>query len=346
MIIDLRSDTVTKPTTAMRKAMADAEVGDDVYREDPTVNRLEERAAQIFGKDAALLVPTGTMGNSIAIKLHTNHGEEVICDSRSHLLDWELSMSAWFSGCLLRTIPTPDGILNWDLIKRSLRPNGPHCAPTTLVEIENTHNMAGGTVYPQATIDDICDQAHAAGLKVHMDGARVFNASAASGAPVARLTAKVDTVNFCLSKGLGAPVGSILVGARDLIVRGRMYRKRLGGGMRQAGVLAAAGLIALEEMPKRLGDDHANARYLADELSRIPGIAVDPAKVVTNIVIFDIAGTGLAAPDFSAQLRLRSVLMNGIGGSLVRAVTHYDADRTACEQAIAAIREVLSHSTR
>ena len=340
MTIDLRSDTVTKPTAAMRKAMAEAEVGDDVYREDPTVNRLEERAAAIFGKQAGLFVPTGTMGNTIAIKLHTNHGEEVICDARSHILDWELSMTAWFSGCLVRTIATVDGILTWDLVKRSLRPNGPHCAPTTLVEIENTHNMAGGTVYPQPVIDEICDEAHAAGLKVHMDGARIFNAVAASGTSAARMTEKVDTVNFCLSKGLGAPVGSLLVGPRDLMARGRLYRKRLGGGMRQAGILAAAGLIALEEMPKRLGDDHSNAQYLAQELARIKGISIDPARVATNIVIFDIAGTGLTAPDFSAKLKQKGVLMNGIGGSLVRAVTHYDVDRGACEQAIDAVRQI------
>ena len=344
MIIDLRSDTVTKPTAAMRKAMAEAEVGDDVYREDPTVNRLEERAAAIFGKEAALFVPTGTMGNTIAVKLHTSHGEEVICDARSHLLDWELSMTAWFSGCLLRTIPTPDGILHWDTIKRYLRPNGPHCAPTTLVEIENTHNMAGGTVYPQAAIDEICDEAHKAGLKVHMDGARIFNAVAASGVAVDRMTAKVDTVNFCLSKGLGAPVGSLLVGPQALIARGRMYRKRLGGGMRQAGILAAAGLIALEEMPKRLSEDHANARYLAQELSQIKGIAIDPAKVATNIVIFDIAGTGIPAPDFSARLKPQGVLMNGIGGTLMRAVTHYDVSRQDCETAAAAARTLVGSS--
>lgn len=341
-MIDLRSDTVTKPTAAMRHAMAEAEVGDDVYREDPTVNRLEERAAEIFGKEAGLFVPTGTMGNTIAVKLHTNHGEEVICDARAHLLDWELSMTAWFSGCLLRTIPTVDGILTWDVVKRYLRAHGPHNAPTTLLEIENTHNMAGGTVYPQEAIDELCDSAHAAGLKVHMDGARVFNAIAASGVTPARMAAKLDTVTFCLSKGLGAPVGSLLVGPKDLIARARLYRKRLGGGMRQAGVLAAAGLIALEEMPKRLTDDHANAQYLAQELSQIAGISIDPAKVVTNIVIFDIAGTGWAAPDFSARLKQHGVLMNGIGGSFVRAVTHYDVDRAACEQAIKTVQAILA----
>jgi threonine aldolase len=343
VIIDLRSDTVTKPTAAMREAMAHAEVGDDVYREDPTINALEDRSARIFGKEAALFVPTGTMGNTIAVKLLTNHGEEVICDARSHLLDWELSMTAWFSGCLLRTISTEDGILTWDLIKRNLRPHGPNCAPTTLVEIENTHNMAGGTVYPQDVIDEICDRSHAAGLKVHMDGARIFNAASASGVPVDRITARVDTVNFCLSKGLGAPVGSMLVGPADLINgRGRMYRKRLGGGMRQAGILAAAGLIALEEMPKRLHEDHANAKYFAEELARMKGISIDPAKVATNIVIFDIAGTGFAAAAFSAKLKECGVLMNGIGGTLIRAVTHFDADRKACESAIAAIGQVVA----
>jgi threonine aldolase len=251
-MIDLRSDTVTRPTPEMRRAMADAEVGDDVYREDPTVNRLEERAAEVFGKEAALFVPTGTMGNTIGVKVHTEHGQEVICEARSHILNYELSMTAWFAGCLVRAIPSESGILTWDQIKKEIRPLGQHAAPTGLVEIENTHNMAGGTVYPQETIDEICDNTHAAGLKVHMDGARVFNAAAAAGRCVRDITAKVDTVMFCLSKGLGAPVGSMLVGAKDTIDRGRLYRKRLGGGMRQAGVLAAAGLFSLEQMPLRL----------------------------------------------------------------------------------------------
>jgi threonine aldolase len=227
------------------------------------------------------------------------------------------------------------------MIKRNLRPNGPHCAPTTLVEIENTHNMAGGTVYPQAVIDEICDEAHGAGLKVHIDGARIFNAVAASGVAPSVMTAKADSVNFCLSKGLGAPVGSLLVGTAEAIARGRLLRKRLGGGMRQAGILAAAGLIALEEMPKRLGEDHSNAAYLARELASMKGVCLDPAKVVTNIVIFDIAATGLEVREFSARLKARGVLMNGIGGTLVRAVTHYDADREACSRAIAVVREVV-----
>ena len=340
-MIDLRSDTVTKPTPEMRRAMAEAEVGDDVYREDPTVNRLEARAAEIFGKEAALFVPTGTMGNTIGIKMQTNHGEEVICDARAHILDWEFSMTAWFSGCLVRTIETTDGILTWDRIAQKLRPDGPHCSPTTLVELENTHNMCGGVVYPQDVIDDVCDRAHAIGMKVHMDGARIFNASTAAGTPVKRITERVDSVNFCLSKGLGAPVGSILVGTKEAITRGRRLRKRLGGGMRQVGILAAAGLIALEQMPARLNEDHANARYLAEEGAKIPGVAIDPASVVTNIAIFDLAGTGKAPAEVSAALKERGVLMNGVGGSRLRAVTHYDVSRAQCEVAAGALREVL-----
>jgi len=341
-MIDLRSDTVTRPTAPMRRAMAEAEVGDDVYGEDPTVNRLERRAAEILGKEAALFVPTGTMGNTIAIKLHTSHGEEVICDHRSHILDWELSMTAWFSGCLVRSVPTEDGILRWDMVKNYLRSGGAHCAPTAMIEIENTHNMAGGTVYPVDAIEEICDRAHEAGLKVHMDGARVFNAAAALGRPVREIVAKLDTVMFCLSKALGAPAGSMVAGTAEAIARGRLYRKRLGGGMRQAGVLAAAGLIALEETPKRLGEDHANARFLAEELGKLPGIAIDARKVVTNIVIFDVSGTGSSPADLSARLKERGVLLNGVNARQMRAVTHYDVSRADCERAAEVMAEVVS----
>ncbi len=255
-MIDLRSDTVTRPSAKMRAAMAEAEVGDDVYREDPTVNRLEQRAAELFGKEAALFVPTGTMGNTIAIKCHTRHGEEVICEARSHILDWELSMLAWFAGCLVRPVQTEDGILNWEHIEPALRSFGPHNAPTTLISLENTHNMAGGTVYPLSVIDDICAQAHERGLKVHMDGARIFNAATASDTPVSRIARNLDSVMFCLSKGLGAPVGSMLVGdSRSHGTRSPLPQAP-GGGMRQAGVLAAAGLIALEESPALLKGDH------------------------------------------------------------------------------------------
>jgi threonine aldolase len=341
-MIDLRSDTVTKPTAAMRRAMFEAEVGDDVYREDPTVNRLEERAAEIAGKAAALFVPTGTMGNTIGIKLLTEHGQEVICDSRAHLLDYELSMVAWFSGCVIRAIPTERGLLSAEEVIRNLRPVSPYSAPTGAVSIEQTHNMAGGTVYPMRTVCEICDAAHERGVRVHMDGARIFNASAALGLAVQEIASRADTVMFCLSKALGAPAGSMLAGPADLIAKGRLYRKRLGGGMRQAGILAAAGLIALEESPAMLAADHANARFLAEGLARIPGIQVDPESVDSNIVVFDISATGLAPADVSAQLRRRGVLMNAINQRCLRAVTHYDVNRAQCAEAVEAAAECMA----
>lgn len=345
-MIDLRSDTVTKPTAAMRRAMFEAEVGDDVYQEDPTVNRLEERSAEIMGKEAALFVPTGTMGNTIAIALHTEHGQEVICDSRSHILNYELSMMAWFAGCLARPIPTTDGRLTWEQIRAEIRPLGPHAAPTGLIEIENTHNVAGGTVYPVERIREIADEAHALGIPVHMDGARVFHAATALGVNVREIVQPVDTVMFCLSKGLGAPAGSMLAGPRKLIDKGRLYRKRLGGGMRQAGVLAAPGLIALEEMPKRLAEDHANAKWMAEKIAKIPGIELDAANVETNIVAFDAAGTGLTPAQFSQALLERGVIMNPIGKIHMRLVTHYDVTRADCEKALAAIEDVCLAAVR
>lgn len=331
-LIDLRSDTVTRPTPAMRRAMFEAEVGDDVYGEDPTVNRLEQRAAEIFGKPAGLFVPTGTMGNTIGVKVHTEHGQEVICEARAHLLNYELSMLAWFSGCVARPIATGDGILTWRQIRDEIRPLGPHWAPTGLIELENTHNMAGGSVYPPEVFNQICDGAHELGLKVHLDGARVFNAATYLNLPVREVTAKTDTVMFCLSKGLGAPAGSMLVGTKETMDRGRLFRKRLGGGMRQVGVLAAAGLVALEEMPARLCEDHENAQFLADALSRTRGIAL-AHEVQTNIVIFDVAGTGIAAPELSRRLKASGVLINPVKGTLMRLVTHYDVSRADCERA-------------
>lgn len=340
--IDLRSDTVTRPTPAMRRAMAEAEVGDDVYQEDPTVNRLEQRAAELLGKEAGLFVPTGSMGNNIAVKLHTTHGQEVICEAGSHVFNYELAMVAWFAGCVARPIPTEDGILRWKDIQKEYRPLRPHFAPTGLVEIENTHNIAGGVVMPKDVMDEICDETHTLGLKVHLDGARVFHAAEYLGISASQLCEKVDTVMFCLSKGLGAPVGSMLVGTEEDMTRGRLYRKRLGGGMRQAGVLAAPGLIALEEMTKRLGEDHANARLLADGLSAIPGITIDPDKVRTNILVFDVAGTGLASTEISARLKQRGVLANGLTPTMMRMVTHFDVDRTACERALEVMADVTS----
>jgi threonine aldolase len=344
-MIDLRSDTVTRPTPAMRQAMLTAEVGDDVYREDPTVNRLEERAAEIIGKPAALFVPTGTMGNTIAIKLLTEHGQEVICDSRAHLHDYELSMVAWFSGCVLRAIPTERGLLSWDEVRRQIRPLGPYSAPTGAVCIEQTHNMAGGNVYPMRTVYEICNGSHERGVRVHMDGARIFNASVALGIPVHEIAAPADTIMFCLSKGLGAPVGSILAGPADLMAKARLYRKRLGGGMRQAGILAAAGMVALDESPAKLVLDHANARFLAEGLANIPGVQVDPNKIDSNVVVFDVSATGVAPVDVSARLKQRGVLMNPINERCVRAVTHYDVSRADCSRAIEAATEVLAASS-
>jgi threonine aldolase len=343
-MIDLRSDTVTRPTSFMRRAMAEAEVGDDVYGEDPTVNRLEQRAAEIMGKEAALFVPTGTMGNTIGLKLHTEPGQEIICDHRAHILDWEMAMPAWFSGCLIRPVTTADGILRWSDIEPAIRTPDIDCAPTSLISLEHPHNMGGGTLYPVDELDGICDRAHERGLKVHLDGARIFNAVAASGIPAARIAAKVDTVMFCLSKGLGAPAGSMLAGTAGAIERGRLHRKRLGGGMRQAGVLAAPGLIALEEMPKRLTEDHANARLLADRLASLPGIDLDPSKVLTNIVIFGIARTGLTYAEFSSRLKTRGVLISAPGGAAVRLVTHFDVSRADCERAAVAIAQVVAET--
>ncbi len=337
-MIDLRSDTVTKPTPAMRQAMFEAEVGDDVYGEDPTANRLEERAAEVIGKEAALFVPSGTMGNTIAIKLLTEHGEEVVCDSRAHLLDWELSMLAWFSGCLIRPARTEDGILTWDVIRTVLKAGGPHSARTGAIAIENTHNMAGGRVYPQDVIDDICDRAHDAGVSVHIDGARIFNAAVATGNPVSEIAAKVDTVMFCLSKALGAPVGSIVAGPAKLIEKGRLLRKRLGGGMRQVGVLAAAGLVALEESPKCLHVDHANAQMIAERLRSIDGVTVRPVE--TNIVIFDLPGS-CSPGATAARLKKRGVLLNAVNNQFMRAVTHYDVTREDCAEAMDALEETL-----
>jgi threonine aldolase len=343
--IDLRSDTVTKPSPEMRRAMFEAEVGDDVYGEDPTINRLEKRAAEIFGREAALFIPSGTMGNQIAIKLHTHHGQEVICEERSHVFNYEMAMMAHFSGVVPRTVWADDGILTWEHVKSKLKTKSYHAARTGLVSLENTHNMAGGTITPPAVFHEVCDNTHAAGLPVHLDGARVFNAAVALGVPVAQLTAKADTVMFCLSKGLGAPVGSLLLGSAELMDRGRIYRKALGGGMRQAGILAAAGLIALEQGPPKLGQDHANARFLAEGLAQIPGIKIAPSKVQTNILICDVSGTGMTSDELSRRLGERNVLANGVGPQLIRFVTHLDVSREQCAQALEIVASVCGVTT-
>ena len=320
--------------------MATAEVGDDVYGEDPTVNRLEARAAEIFGREAALFVPTGSMGNQIAIHLHTQAGQEVVCEARAHVLDWEMGMAAVFSGCTMRPVMAERGMLTWDLVRGAIFQDVHFHASTGLICIENTHMSSGGTVMPAATVREICDGAHAMGLPVHMDGARVFNAAAALGISVAELTAAVDTVMFCLSKGLGAPVGSMLVGSAEAMARARLYRKALGGGMRQAGILAAAGLIALEEMPARLGEDHANVRLLAEAAADGDVAEIDMASVQTNMVIFKLKKGGDAAA-FCAALKEKGVLAGGLGPRVVRFVTHFDVSREDCQRAAGVVADVL-----
>src|SRR5947209_10784692 len=336
--IDLRSDTVTKPTPEMRRAMAEAEVGDDVYGEDPTVNRLEQRAAEIFGREAAIFVPTGTMGNQIAIKIHTHHGQEVICEERAHIINLESATIAAFAGCQPRPIYGEDGVITWEQIKKRIAPRVYYRAQTGLIVLENTLNLAGGTIFPQAGADEICDRAHEAGIPVHLDGARIFNAAAATGKTVVELSRKFDSVMFCLSKGLGAPVGSMLLGSKEFIDKARMYRKAIGGGMRQAGVLAAAGLVALEKMPPRLKEDHDNARILAEGLAQIRGIKIDPKKVPTNILVFEVSSTGMNAYDFNQKLADKNVLANAISPDHVRLVTHKDVSREQCLQTVVIIR--------
>jgi threonine aldolase len=326
----------------MRRAMAEAEVGDDVYGEDPTVNRLEQRAAEIFGREAAIFVPTGSMGNQIAIKIHTQPGQEIICESRAHIFNWEMATLSSFSGCVVRPIYSETGVLAWDQIKPLIAPKIYYRAQTGLIVLENTHNMAGGTVTPAEVGERVCSEAKALGLPVHLDGARVFNAATALGVSVAELTKSFDSVMFCLSKGLCAPVGSLLLGSRAFIDKARIYRKALGGGMRQAGILAAAGLIALEEMPKRLSEDHANARMLAEGLAKIAGVKIDPTRVQTNIVIFDLEEP--RAMDLVKYLADRNVLASAISSTQIRFVTHRDVSREQCQQALQATRDFFSRA--
>ena len=344
-MIDLRSDTVTKPTPAMRRAMAEAEVGDDVYGEDPTINRLQERAAEIYEKEAALFVPTGSMGNQIAVKLHTRPGTEVVIEERGHIYNYEMAAMAAVSGALARPVKSSDGsgILTWGDIEDALHVGGAYyVAPTALVALENSHNLAGGTLLTRARTEEICERAHERGLPVHLDGARIFNAAVALGESVAALARPFDSVMFCLSKGLGAPVGSMLLGTRGFIEEARAWRKLLGGGMRQAGVLAAAGLVALEESPPRLVEDHAHAKRLAADVAELSGFHIDPASVQTNIVIFDVTGTGLSSGEICARLeREHGVLAHGFGSG-IRMVTHYDVSRDDIERALEALRKVSS----
>jgi len=340
-VIDLRSDTVTKPSPAMRKAMAGAEVGDDVYIEDPTANRLQALAAEIFGREAGLFVPSGSMGNLTCIMAQASHGQEVICEAAGHIYNYEMASMSALAGVLPRVVPTEDGIMSWEQIAPAIRERAYYRPQSALVALENTHNMAGGTVYPTSRAQEICDKSHEAGLKVHLDGARVFNAATYLGEQVAEMTKKFDSIQFCFSKGLGAPVGSMIVGSKDLIERCRVIRKMLGGGMRQVGVLAAAALVALEEGPKRLHVDHENAQLLAQGLANIPRIRIQPEKVQTNIVLFDVSETGLTSTEFLKRLSERKVLGGPVDARRIRMVTHLDVDRNDIEQALRIIGEVV-----
>jgi len=324
--------------------MAEADVGDDVYLEDPTVNALEARAAEIFGKEAALFVPSGCMGNLIAIKAWTHHGDEVICEERSHVNLYELASMSAIAGCMPRVARGEGGILSWGEIETVIRPKIYYDSQTALVCLENTHNMAGGTLYTGAQISDICHHGHAIGLKVHLDGARVFNAAVALGVSVSEIARDVDSVMFCLSKGLGAPVGSMVVGSHAFIEKSRIYRKMFGGGMRQVGVLAAAGRIALEESPKRLAIDHQNAQRLAQAIAQIPSLQIDPKSVKTNIVIVDCKQTGMDAVQLCDALKPHGIWALDTAPYSVRFVTHSDVGAQGVDLAIQALRQVVTKS--
>jgi threonine aldolase len=282
------------------------------------------------------------MGNQIAIKLHTRPGQEILCEERGHIFHWEMAMLSWFSGCMVRPVAAPRGILSWELLAQQIAPPTYYVAPTGLIAMENTHNMAGGTVTPVAAMREICERAHERHLPVHLDGARIFNAAVYLGKPVAEITCGFDSVMFCLSKGLGAPVGSMLVGGRDFIRQARSVRKALGGGMRQAGVLAAAGLIALEQGPARLQQDHDCARLLAEGVAEIPGIEIDLSTVQTNIVIFDVGGTGMSSAEIVEALKSHGMLAGTVNPRLIRFVTHLNVSREDCEQALESLRTVCS----
>lgn len=340
--IDLRSDTVTLPTDEMREAMNNAEVGDDVYQEDPTVNRLEELAAKKLGQETALFVPSGTMGNLIAVLTHCQRGDEVILEMDSHIYYYEVGGMSAVAGVIPRLIAGDKGILNPQDIKRALREENLHYPKATLICLENTHNRAGGTIVPLEVIEEICQLAHQRNIQVHLDGARIFNAAIALNIEPALLTKNVDSVMFCLSKGLSAPVGSILAGSKEFIQRARKNRKMLGGGMRQAGILAAAGIIAIENMVERLEEDHKNARILGEGLADIGGIKVDLETVQTNMVYLDLNKSGMDTYQFLPKLAEYNILGSPRPPTKVRLVTHYGISEEDIYTTIKAIKEIVS----
>jgi threonine aldolase len=341
-IIDLRSDTVTKPTEAMRDAMARAEVGDDVYGEDPTVNRLQEMVAGLLAKKAALFVPSGTMANQLAIRIQTQPGQEVIAESKAHIVRYEQGAAGALAGVQLHWVTGNRGIMGPEHIEAAIRPKDQHSIQTALICLENTHNAGGGTIYPLSTIERIRAVASAHGVPMHLDGARLFNAVAATTLPPAAYAQHFETVSVCLSKGLGAPAGSLLL-TNDpaLIDKARRFRRMYGGAMRQAGILAAAGIYALEHHIGRLKDDHDNAKRLARKLQQIPAVTINPQHVESNIIIFDIIGHRLCPSELVAALRSEHVLINAVGGTSFRAVTHLDVSTRQIDAAADAFARIL-----
>jgi threonine aldolase len=341
-LIDLRSDTVTKPTPAMRKAIAEAEVGDDHYGEDPTVNALQDKVAKILGKEAALFVSSGTMGNQIAIKCHTQPGDEIIIEATSHPYNFEGGATAVLSGVQYYCIPGDRGILDASQFETGVRPPDYHYPQTRLICLENTHNRGGGSIYPLKKMEEIYRFAKSKGLLVHLDGARLWNASVAMGIKPHEYARCADSVSVCLSKGLGAPIGSVLAGSKEFIGRAHRFRKILGGAMRQVGILAAAGIYALDHHVDRLKEDHENAKHLALGLKGLRGISINPDHVETNIIIFDLPATGMTAAQLRDAMKKEGVLINAIGKSQVRLVTHLDVSREDMDRALVAFRKVLS----
>jgi len=342
-IVDMRSDTLTRPTAAMSKAMADADVGDDVFGEDPTVNKLEEMAAGRMGKEAALFVASGTMGNLVSLLAHCARGEEIILGSFAHTFYFEQGGSAAVGGIHPRTLPNqPDGTLTLSDIEGAIRPDNVHFPRTRLIVLENTHNLCGGHPLDIDYMRAVGDIARHHGLKIHVDGARFFNAAVALDVPAAKLAADADSVSFCLSKGLGAPVGSVVCGNRDFISEARRARKVLGGGMRQAGVLAAAGIVALNQMVERLADDHANARKLAEGLAQMPGISIDPSQIHTNIVYFEVDRRDMTVAELVKRLDESGARMLPVGPGRIRAVTHYHISSGDVDYVLGVFAKVLN----
>ncbi|MGA8923582.1 MAG: GntG family PLP-dependent aldolase [Candidatus Dormiibacterota bacterium] len=341
MQIDLRSDTVTMPTPEMRHAMATAPLGDDVFGDDPTVNRLEEVAAARLGKEAAVFVPSGTMGNLIGVAVNAQRGEELIADADSHVFLYESAGAAAVAGVQIRPVVTETGVMSAGQVVDAVRPrDDPHQPISAAVTFEDTHNRHGGVVWPLADLRAAAEAARNQGLRVHLDGARIFNAAVASGVDVKDIAACADTVTFCLSKGLACPAGSIFCGSHEVVHEARRWRKRLGGGMRQTGVLAAAGLVALESMVDRLAEDHANARTLAEGLAELPGVTCELARVQTNLVYFDLERMG--APAFTEECARRGLLADWTGPNRMRFVTHHGIDAEDVQSALKVCEEVLS----